>query len=118
MNRLHRWLCTSDGWCSTLQQRVPWVIADTDLRPNVLEIGSGPGLTTDLLRTSVSRLTAIEIDPKLAAALSSRVAKSNVRVIEADATHMPFGNSEFSSAVSFTMLHHVPCLELQDQLLR
>jgi SAM-dependent methyltransferase len=118
MNRLHRCLCASDRWRSTLQQRVPWVIADTDLGPNVLEIGSGPGLTTDLLRTSVPRLTALEIDPKLAAALSSRLAKSNVRVIEADATHMPFGNSEFSSAVSFTMLHHVPSSELQDQVLR
>lgn len=31
---------------------------------------------------------------------------------------MPFGNSEFSSAVSFTMLHHVPSPELQDQVLR
>jgi ubiquinone/menaquinone biosynthesis C-methylase UbiE len=118
MNRLHRWLCDSDRWCSTLQQRVPWVVADTDLGANVLEIGSGPGLTTDLLRTSVPRLTALEIDPKLAASLSSRLAKSNVRVIEGDATQMPFGNSEFSSAVSFTMLHHVPSLELQDQVLR
>src|ERR1700756_2260091 len=118
MNRFHRWLCSSDRWRSTLQQRVPWVIADTDLGPNVLEIGSGPGLTTDLLRTSVPRLTALEIDPELATSLSSRLAKSNVRVIEGDATHMPFGNSEFSSAVSFTMLHHVPSSELQDQVLR
>jgi SAM-dependent methyltransferase len=118
MNRLHRWLCNSDSWRSTLQQRVPWVIADTALGPNVLEIGSGPGLTTDLLRTSVLRLTALELDPKLAASLSLRLAKSNVQVIEGDATDMPFGNSEFSSVVSFTMLHHVPSLELQDQVLR
>ena len=46
------------------------------------------------------------------------LAKSDVRVIEGDATHMPFGNSEFSSAASFTMLHHVPSSELQDQVLR
>lgn len=118
MNRLHRWLCNSDHWRRTLRQRVPWVITDTDLGSNVLEIGSGPGLTTDLLRTSVPRLTALEIDPKLAASLSTRLAKSNVRVIEGDATHMPFGNSEFSGAVSFTMLHHVPSSELQDQVLR
>ena len=79
MNRLHRWLCNSDRWRSTLQQRIPWVIAETDLGLNVLEIGSGPGLTTDILRTSVPRLTALEIDPKLAASLSSRLARSNVR---------------------------------------
>jgi ubiquinone/menaquinone biosynthesis C-methylase UbiE len=118
MNRLHRWLCNSDRWRNTLQQRIPGVIANTDLGPHVLEIGSGPGLTTDLLRKSVPRLTALELDPKLAASLSSRLAKSNVRVIEGDATNMPFGNSEFSSAVSFTMLHHVPSSELQDQVLR
>jgi ubiquinone/menaquinone biosynthesis C-methylase UbiE len=31
---------------------------------------------------------------------------------------MPFQNSQFSGAVSFTMLHHVPSEELQDKLLR
>src|SRR5580700_2440672 len=118
MNRLHQWLCRSDCWRSIVAQRLSWAIGNTDLGSNVLEIGSGPGLTTDLLRSSVPRLTALEIDPKLAASLSSRLAKSNVRVIEGDATHMPFGNSEFSSAVSFTMLHHVPSSQLQDQVLR
>jgi len=53
--------------------------------------------TSDRWRMSVPGLTALEIDAKLAAALSSRLAKSNVRVIEGDATHMPFGSSEFSS---------------------
>ena len=31
---------------------------------------------------------------------------------------MPFTDGQFSGAVSFTMLHHVPSPELQDQLLR
>jgi len=117
MNRLHRWLCRSDRWRSTVAQRLPWAIGDTDLGPNVLEIGPGPGLTTDLLRTSVRRLTALEIDAPLARALSARLIGSNVQVIEGDATQMPFGDSEFSGAVSFTMLHHVPSQELQDQVL-
>ena len=30
---------------------------------------------------------------------------------------MPFGDSEFSGAVSFTMLHHVPSQELQNKVL-
>jgi ubiquinone/menaquinone biosynthesis C-methylase UbiE len=30
---------------------------------------------------------------------------------------MPFGDSEFSGAVSFTMLHHVPSRELQNKVL-
>jgi SAM-dependent methyltransferase len=117
MNRLHQWLCRSDRWRSTVAQRLPWAIDNADLGPNVLEIGPGPGLTTDLLRTSVPRLIALEIDPTLAGSLSSRLEGSNVQVIEGDATKMPFGDSEFSGAVSFTMLHHVPSRELQNKVL-
>jgi ubiquinone/menaquinone biosynthesis C-methylase UbiE len=117
MNRLHQWLCRSDRWRSTVAQRLPWVIGDTALGANVLEIGPGPGLTTDLLRTSVPRLTALEIDPTLAGSLSSRLKESTVQIIEGDATEMPFADSEFSGAVSFTMLHHVPSQELQNKVL-
>lgn len=93
------------------------MIGDADLGSNVLEIGPGPGLTTDLLRSLVPRLTALEVDARLADSLRSRLKGSNVHVIEGDATEMPFGVSEFSGAVSFTMLHHVPSHELQDRLL-
>jgi len=117
MNCLHRWLCRSDRWRSTIAERLPWAIGDTDLGPNVLEIGPGPGLTTDMLRISVPRLTALEIDPTLAVALKSRLEDGNVQVVEGDATEMPFGDSEFSGAVSFTMLHHVPSQELQNKVL-
>ena len=118
MNRLHQWFLRSDRWRTTVRERVPWVLDRTDLGPNVLELGPGPGLTTDLLRMSVRRLTALEVDPKLANALTSRLRGSNVEVIEGNATRMPFVGSEFSGAVSFTMLHHVPSRELQDQVLR
>jgi ubiquinone/menaquinone biosynthesis C-methylase UbiE len=117
MNRLHRWLCQSDRWRRTVAQRLPWAIANTDLGRNVLEIGPGPGLTTDLLRTSLPRLTALEIDAKLASALSSRLKGSNVQIVEGDATNMPFVDSQFSGALSFTMLHHVPSPELQNKVL-
>src|ERR1700733_11519928 len=118
MNRLHQWFCRSDRWRTTVRERVPWVLDRTDLGPNVLELGPGPGLTTDLLRMSVQRLTALEVDPKLANALTARMRGSNVEVVEGNAMRMLFVGSEFSGAVSFTMLHHVPSPELQDQLLR
>lgn len=110
-------MCRSDHWRSTLAERLPWAIGATDLGPNVLEIGPGPGLTTDLLRTRLPRLTALEIDAKLADALRSRLDGCGVQVVEGDATKMPFRESEFSGAVSFTMLHHVPSQELQNRLL-
>jgi ubiquinone/menaquinone biosynthesis C-methylase UbiE len=118
MNRLHQWLCRSDHWRSTIRQRVPWVLGSTDLGPNVLELGPGPGLSTDVLRTSCTHLTALEIDPKAARTLTARLRGSNVEVIEGNATQMPFTDKEFSGAVSFTMLHHVPSRERQDQVLR
>ncbi len=118
MNRLHHWLCRSARWRKTVQERVPWALSDADLGQNVLELGPGPGLTTDLLRLAVRRITAIEIDSKLAESLKARLSGGNVEVVTGDATAMPFSDAQFSGGVSFTMLHHVPSPELQDQLLR
>lgn len=117
MNRLHHWLCRSAHWRKTLAVRVPWVLAGADLGPNALEPGPGPGLTTDLLRSRVERLTALEADPRLADSLRSRLRGTNVEVVTGDATQMPFHDAAFSGCASFTMLHHVPSPELQNQLL-
>ncbi len=101
-----------------MERRVPWVLSHSELGADVLEIGPGPGLATDLLRRSVRNLTALEIDARLAAALRSRLANTNVEVVLGDATEMPFPDGRFSAVVSFTMLHHVPSLELQDRVFR
>ena len=119
MNFIHRWLCRSAGWQKVLDERIlPWVLAGVDLGDEVLEVGPGPGLTTDILRPRVSRLTAIEIDPRLAGKLQQRLQGTNVNVVHGDATAMPFADGQFSAAVSFTMLHHVPSPTQQDKLLR
>ena len=118
MNFLHHWLCRSNRWRRTVEQRVPWVIGQHDLGASVLELGPGPGLTTDLLRLSAPHLTALELDPVLAESLRSRMRGSNVKVVRGDATKVPFPDKQFSSVVSFTMLHHVPSCALQDRVLR
>jgi SAM-dependent methyltransferase len=118
MNRFHHWLCRSAKWRKTIRQRVPWVLSSADLGPNVLELGPGPGFSTDLMRRSVERLVVIEVDAGLAASLSSRLRGCNVQVVAGDAAAMPFRDAQFSGVVSFTMLHHVPSAELQDRLLR
>jgi SAM-dependent methyltransferase len=92
------------------------VDAAGDLGDDVLEIGPGPGLTTDLLRRRVPRLTAVEVDPTLAGPLEARLAGTNVEVICADATDAGLDPSRFSAATCFSMLHHMPSPEYQDRL--
>jgi len=118
MNRFHRWFCRTSFWNKALKDGIlPWALKDVDLGDDVLEVGPGPGLTTDLLRAGFERLTSIEIDPLLAGSLKQRLQGTNVTVVEGDATEMPFEDCSFSGAVSFTMLHHVPSPALQDRLL-
>ncbi len=118
VNVFHRWYCNSSGWANAIQRRiVPGAVGETELGDNVLEIGPGPGLSTDWLRERVVRLTSIEIDHKLARALTARMDGTNVTVVEGDATDLPFPDASFSAAVCFTMLHHVPSRDLQDRLL-
>ena len=117
MNRIHHWICSSNRWKRILANEVfPRVFDSVDLGKNVLEIGPGPGLTTDLLRSRCERLTCLELDPVFAVPLRQRMQNSNVTVVEGDATNMPFANGEFTAAVSLTMLHHVPTPMLQDRL--
>jgi SAM-dependent methyltransferase len=118
MNRIHRWYCRSDRWRRTVGDRlIPWVLRGVALGDDVLEIGPGPGLTTDVLRGRAARLTSVEIDPRLAAALAERTRGTNVTVVHADATQLPLPDARYSGAIACTMLHHVPSAALQDRLL-
>jgi SAM-dependent methyltransferase len=116
MNRLHRYFCASPKYAQQLESRLlPWVLGSADLGDRLLEIGPGPGLTTKLLVGRAPRVTGVEIDDALA-----RAARANVptaEIVQADATKLPFTDASFSAAVSFTMLHHVPSVALQDRLL-
>ncbi|MEX0781665.1 MAG: class I SAM-dependent methyltransferase [Dehalococcoidia bacterium] len=116
MNRYHRWYCRSDRWARRLQGTIlPGVLKGVELGDNLLEIGPGPGVATDWLRSRAALVTAIEIDSRLAQGLRDRFHATNVTVVEGDATSMPFPDASFSGAVAFTMLHHVP-YAVQDRL--
>jgi SAM-dependent methyltransferase len=117
VNEYHLNFCASDEWADALKQWIlPGALAGVDLGDDVLEVGPGPGRTTDLLKDMTPRLTAVEVDATLAEPLAARMAGTNVEVVHADATAMPFEDGRFSAAVSFIMLHHVPTAELQDAL--
>jgi SAM-dependent methyltransferase len=118
MNRGHRQLCASARWGRYIRDDlVPWVVGARPLGGSVLEIGPGPGLTTDVLRSRTRRLTAVEADAKAAATLQRRLTGANVTVVHADAVAMPFRAGRFTAAAAMTMLHHVPTVAAQDALL-
>ena len=80
-----------------------------------IEIGPGPGFTTDVLRTRTAHLMAVELDEGLAAALAAAPGGGNVDVVVGDATALEFGAGRFTGAASFHMLHHIAPADAQDR---
>jgi SAM-dependent methyltransferase len=119
MNDKHLELCSSAEWADAVERWIiPWVLDGIELGDDVVEIGPGPGLTTDVLRGRIEKVTAVEVDPVLAQRLAARLEGTNVDVVCADATATGLAGDRFTAATCFTMLHHVPSVELQDALLR
>ncbi len=117
MNRGHLEFLASPQWTEMLKtDLLPWVDSVGELGDNVIEIGPGPGLTTDLVRPRVARLTAVEVDDDLAPALAHRLAGTNVDVLHADATRTGLSTGAYSTVLCFSMLHHMPSPDTQDRL--
>ena len=118
MNRIHHWYCASSRWRRRVSRDlVPWALDRVRLEVPALEIGPGPGLTTELLLGRLPHLTLLEQDPELARGLAGRWPARDVRVVRGDAASLPFPDGAFRTVFSFTMLHHVPSAELQDRVL-
>lgn len=128
MNDEHLRLCASAGWAALVRDHLlPWVLSGAEqgggepgggeLGDDVLEVGAGPGLVTDLLIGRAPRVTAVEIDEGLAADLRARLAGRGVEVVTADVTALPLPAGRFSAVACFTMLHHVPGPARQDRAL-
>ena len=115
MNLAHRLCCNSNYWAKTVEQKLlPWALRDVDLGEHTLEIGPGYGANLRAL-VDKTELTAVEIDQRLADRLLKKYG-DQARVIHGDGTDLRFSDTEFSSVVCFTMLHHVPTPPLQDQM--
>jgi len=117
MNSNHARLCPSPEWAEHIQNEIlPEVTSGVDLGQDMLEIGPGPGAATEWLRQRVQNLTVVEIDEEAAAKLKERYAGTNVQVVVGSATELAYPDESFDSAGSFTMLHHVPTLALQNKI--
>ncbi len=116
MNDAHMKFCASEDWRKIVHESIlPVALRDVELGGEAIEIGPGPGFTTDILRTKTAHLTAVELDEGLAAALAQRLAGGNVDVVVGDATALEFGAGRFTGAASFHMLHHIAPAEAQDR---
>jgi ubiquinone/menaquinone biosynthesis C-methylase UbiE len=117
MNLAHNLLCSSGWWATNVRENLlPWGLEDLDLGDDVLEVGPGFGATTRILAQRLPKLTALELDDGYCKRLRKAVG-DKVEVVQGDATALPFEDGRFSAVVCFTMLHHIPSAELQDQAL-
>jgi SAM-dependent methyltransferase len=115
VNLIHRVYCRSRLRRAHVGELMPWALEGLALEAaTVLELGSGPGLTTDWLLPRVGSLTCVECDEADAAALARRLPAVDVR--HGDATALPFRPASFDAVVCFTMLHHLPSSAAQDRL--
>lgn len=107
--------CSGPEWRAMLEDEIlPRALGPTDLGDRVVEVGPGAGFTTEALRRSAAHVTAVELDPALAARLRRNLEDPRVTVLEADARHTGLPPGSFTGAASFNMLHHVPTDEDQD----
>ena len=94
---------------------MPWGVEDLELGGRVLELGPGFGATTRALVKLLGRLDVLELDSRYCRQLQLQLG-SRVDVTCGDATSLPYPGGRFSAVLCFTMLHHVPSPELQDQV--
>ncbi len=117
MNANHS-LCATQAWSEHMRDEViTYMAPHVDLGESMLEIGPGPGASTEWLRHEVKRLVAVELDESAAAGLARRYEGTNVEVVVGDATRLAYPEGSFDSVGCFTMLHHVPTARLQNAIL-
>jgi ubiquinone/menaquinone biosynthesis C-methylase UbiE len=116
MNALENWFCATSFWRRITQRHVlPWLLKGYSLGDSVLELGAGPGATTEALRQRSARVTSLEYDHKFASQLGARYGETNVSVLQADAASLPFPDATFSSATAILVLHHLRSREQQEK---
>src|SRR5260370_23119769 len=118
MNENHARVCGSTEWAQFLQTEVlPVLTRDCDVGKDMLEVGPGPGAATEWLRHKVANLTAVEVDAEAADLLADRYEGTNVQIVTGSAAKLAYPDASFDSVGSFTMLHHVPTLAMQNAIL-
>lgn len=115
MNSVHNVLCSSGWWARRAEfELIPFGLKGVDAGDDVLEIGPGFGATTRVLVQRFGRVNVLELDARYCRRLRASLGDA-VTVTQGDATRLPYEDGRFSSVLCFTMLHHIPSLDLQDR---
>jgi ubiquinone/menaquinone biosynthesis C-methylase UbiE len=115
MNGAHNVVCSSGWWARRAEfELIPFGLDGIDLGDDVLEIGPGFGATTRVLVQRAGMVNVLELDARYCRRLRAELGHS-VSVTQGDATRLPYPDGRFSSVLCFTMLHHIPSLDLQDR---
>ncbi len=115
MNPIHNVICSSRRWERRVERElVPWGLEGVELGSRVLEVGPGFGATTRVLVKRLGRIDVLELDKRYCERLQVQLG-SRADVRRGDATEMPYPDGSFSAVVCFTMLHHIPTRQGQDQ---
>jgi ubiquinone/menaquinone biosynthesis C-methylase UbiE len=114
MNSFENWFCASGLWRYLTERRwLPWALEGADLGEHVLEVGAGPGVATAELTRRARSVTSLEYSHDFCTKLRARV--DDARVVQGDASVLPFASQTFSSAIAVLVLHHLRSSEAQDR---
>src|SRR3989338_4670507 len=76
----------------------------------VLEIGSGRGVGTKLIKKyfQPQKITAIDLDLKMIVIAKKRNKDPSITFQVGDAAKLPFENKQFDAVFDFGIIHHIP----------
>src|ERR1700693_1438207 len=114
MNSFENWFCASGFWRYITERRwLPWLLEGTDLGEHVLEVGAGPGAATADLARRARSVTSLEYSHDFCVRLRARA--DAARVVQGDASVLPFKSQTFTSAIAVLVLHHLRSSDAQDR---
>jgi len=116
MSFFERWLVNSPFRARLQRGEVDAFIrwAHASAADAILDMGCGPGTASALIweRLRPRLVAAFDFDPAMVALarrrLRRRDAQADVRLLAADATHMPFSDASFDAVFESGVMHHVP----------
>jgi ubiquinone/menaquinone biosynthesis C-methylase UbiE len=114
MNSFENWFCASGLWRHLTERKwLPWALEGADLGEQVLEVGAGPGAATAELARRARNVTSLEYSHDFCMRLQAKV--DAARVVQGDASVLPFASQTFTSAIAVLVLHHLRSSDAQDR---